>query len=53
MTKPARVRILASALLLCGLSAAAWPQSQQPAKTTGPKPADRQITLTLVRWPYT
>ncbi len=45
--------MMASALLVFGLSAAAWPQSQRPSKTTEPKQADKQITLTLVRWPYT
>ena len=38
-----RIRIIASALLLFGLSTFAWPQ----------KTDERQITLTLVRWPYT
>ena len=44
---------MASALLLFGISAYASAQPQRASKATGPKPADRQITLTLVRWPYT
>ena len=44
------------ALMLGSLSV--WPQAKSPAKEKTPgkttaKAADKQVTLTLVRWPYT
>ena len=53
MAKQARIKMLAGALMLFGLSAFVLAEPQRPSKAAGPKPAGRQITLTLVRWPYT
>ena len=47
-------RLIAAALLLTILSTFVWPQAQKSSKTKpAAKPATKQVTLTLVRWPYT
>lgn len=54
MTQFTKARMLIGAvLLLATLNAFVWPQAKRPAKTAPAKPAAKQVTLTLVRWPYT